>query len=422
MSKRKAKDGSVEQKASKKKRADPPIYYYDSPEMLEKAWREHKVPLLDTFLSLLRDGYVVVKGVVKPDEVKMCLDDMEKVIQCWPDAKRRPPALHGIMQWGPFGHLRLQEYLRTHAGVTSVFSQFYGCKEEELLSSSDSLCYGVPRSSKPVARKKSNPDAQNGGGWLHMDDVTFVLSSPTFFGKGYNRRGIWCVQGLVALTQQSKDKGCLSVRKGSHLGADAFFGTASRFHPPGARSGDWVRLNQTELDQHYPEEKFPLVHVEAEPGDMVLWFSHCLHQGNVPSTAFKGTTHRRVVVYVCQRPRARLPTAVVSPLSGALVPLTQDQVAAVRAKLAECLTRKQDHFRNHRMTKHCPDEPKLFGIHPRTYGNTDLKEHVETFGATVEKAGLGVQPRSDATDVNVEYLRSMLSESQLARLLTLNGF
>lgn len=244
------------------------------------------------------------------------------------------------------------------------------------------------------------------------------------------------MQGFVALTDQSKDKGCLAVRKGGHLAAGRFFDEAERFETPKARAGDWNKLTRSELDEFWPEDQFPLVPVEAKAGSLVLWFSHTPHQGCVPAV---GAKEPRAVVYVCQKPRFQLPKTIVSPLSGKLVPLTTKQKQAYTKKLENGLKKKRQHLLDHRMTKHMPgcrdsatttfylvlistDLPLLFGAHAQHHGNPLLKKQLALFGERVEAAKLGLLPTAGAKKQSLDYLRSLLSEPQIAVLLKLNGF
>jgi ectoine hydroxylase-related dioxygenase (phytanoyl-CoA dioxygenase family) len=108
----------------------------------------------------------------------------------------------------------------------------------------------------------------------------------------------------VPLTKQNVDLGCLRVREGSHLGFRDFCDKAERFETLKNRTGDWCMLNKEELDKHFPQDKYPIVNVESEPGDVVLWFSHTLHEGQVPR---EPGADPRLVFYICQVPRFHVP-------------------------------------------------------------------------------------------------------------------
>jgi hypothetical protein len=78
--------------------------------------------------------------------------------------------MHGIQQNTVFGHLSAQHEARCHPAVTALFAQVWDCKEDDLLTSNDALCYGKPAKS-------------NAKGWAHFD-------------MKYYRAGTWCIQGF----------------------------------------------------------------------------------------------------------------------------------------------------------------------------------------------------------------------------------
>jgi hypothetical protein len=224
----------------------------------------------------------------------------------------------------------------------------------------------------------------------------------------------------VPLTKQNADLGCLRVREGSHLGFRDFCDKAERFETLKNRSGDWCMLSKEELEKHFPQDKYPMVNVESEPGDVVFWFSHTLHEGQVGHAAPLPPAD---LVYRCRvnpdpiralslhLPSAALPRAAISlcglcPIAPAsfsffLLLGCKDAAAAsscpsrkkkYKEKLEGKLVKKRVHFLMRRMTSHCPDEPHSFGILPRTYGDKSFETILQAFSIKVEEAALGSVP------------------------------
>lgn len=83
------------------------------------------------------------------------------------EKKQVPPALHGLRQWGPYGHLAAQHKARAHPAINKVFQDAFGCERRDLVTSNDALCMGYPTESKK--------------GWLHVD-------------MPWTHDGVWCIQ------------------------------------------------------------------------------------------------------------------------------------------------------------------------------------------------------------------------------------
>ena len=278
MNKNKRKAGEYEagQKATgvstkpllRKKQAKSDVLQYEDWTERVAKWRESKTKYLEPFLHLAEHGYCVIPNLVDGKQVSAWAEEVEQVEALFP----KSPGMHGIRQWGPFGHLRVQHQIRSHVDVMDVFAQLWGCPPDQLLTSNDAMCYGYqakrPKSeggaspSKSPTKKRTGkgekkdvkPRAQKDG-WLHSD-------------QAFRRRGLWCVQGQMALTDQSTSQGCLVVRRGSHKNWDRFADTAPRFQaaadsdgklPTKARHDDWNLLTDAELAEFYPIDTYPQV-------------------------------------------------------------------------------------------------------------------------------------------------------------------
>lgn len=181
------------------------------------------------------------------------------------------------------------------------------------------------------------------------------------------------------------------VRQGSHKVWRQVADTADRFKAADADLKDaWNRFTDEELARHYPERDFPTRHVEAKAGSMILWLSQAVHQGHVP---LKGQDATRMVFYICQAPRMRLPQRVYDPKTHKSRALTEKESKAYNKMLLKGLVKRRETFLARRMTSHAPVGTfKVFGLTPRTYGDKALETRIFNFSLEAEKEGLSAAP------------------------------
>lgn len=272
--------------ASKRKAAKQEPVFYHSAEKLLTLWTRGETKYLHHFKELVTRGFTVIPGVC-PELVKGMRENLELVYNAYyPGFKfaqpetwtaGRHPGMHGLVQWGDFGHI--DAVWQARLAALPVFADLWGCRQEELLVSFDALNIGVPKSEK--------------NRWMHFD-------------QGWHRRGIWTVQGLIAITDQSAKKGCLQVFEKSHLLFDQFVDERKKRHDQSTEAkssktsyaGDWIS-GWTPEEYKWVQERCPLVSVEAKKGDLVLWLSTTAHQGHLPDPEEKEV---RLAIYVaCQQ-------------------------------------------------------------------------------------------------------------------------
>jgi hypothetical protein len=248
--------------------------------------------------------------------------------------------------------------VRSEPTVKRVFAQFWGCKEEQLEPSYDAVNIAY------ATRRPCNA-------WFHTD-------------QGDRRIGLTQVQGFVALTPQGPEpeNGALVVRDGSHRVHRSYF------KAEGLRTaGDWHQLSPEHLAKHYPVERFPIVHVRAQPGDLVLWDSRLLHYGRQPHLAAdqaqSAAPHPRMAIYVCMKSR-------------------QAMTASMRAK-------KRERFENLRMTSHSPDEGRVFGEALRMFKKTEAG-----LKARVAKYAVKARARPDLVFPDATAVRAYLASRGVA--------
>lgn len=351
----------------------------------------------------------------------------------------RPPNSRGIRQWGLWANTQAQEFVRSHPKVVDIFASLWSVPADELVCSRDAATIAYPIKVAPRV-KPGAKDPQPAGDWTHMD-------------FSWLDRGVVTVQGLVALTDQSRELGCLSVLAGGHRVAEApaseggFFATAQRFKGETKKGSAYIQFTGSERKQYWPADKYPMKHVEMKAGQIVFWFSQTPHQGNSPR---QGQTDPRGVIYVCQGPRNLMPMGTRSLFAGepatkalgvdrgdskdakqhapaSVQKLTTAQIKTWRNKATAALAKKRLYFAQGKMTTHNPHDPHRLGGKDadNKYGNLLLEKQLRVFKERVVAAGLSRAVDDEATAdkaPDLGYLKSFLSESQLARLLRLNGF
>jgi hypothetical protein len=147
---------------------------------------------------------------------------------------------------------------------------------------------------------------------LHSSKDGFTLQRPTQWelnrtpndhsDQGFTMRGLNCIQGSVALTDQTRADGCFQCWPGSHRYR------AEIIEGRGEKRGrkNFVILNDWEKDflrTHGIEAQ----RVPVNRGDIILWRSDLVHCGAPPIGA---RDNFRAVVYICMLPAAMTPATV----------------------------------------------------------------------------------------------------------------
>lgn len=204
-----------------------------------------------------------MRSVVPLDKIKRVLNDVKEWRDYFGDSETIAGEMHGIHQKHKAGHTRMAWDMRCDPNVMERFATLWNCKVTELETSFDAINYG-----RSLKNRKPNE-------WFHTDQRA-------------GRKGLWMVQGFVCLTPQGPEmhKGALVVREGGHLAHESFFAK----YPEAAAQckKDWYRFTKVQkkdkhlqraYEEHFPEDKYPTRHVEADPGDLVLWLSSTPHYG-----------------------------------------------------------------------------------------------------------------------------------------------
>lgn len=238
------------------------------------------------------DGYIVLPGILSPDEADTELARAWNFIETvspgvnrkdrstwwptgqepdvWPCAQRDMFQLHQA-GW-LFGELR-------EKFASRIFEPLYGTRA--LHVSKDGFTFQRPIDSKPL---KQTPNDH--------------------FDQGTRWMGLQCIQGSVALTDQSAEDGCFQVWPGSHRFREQLL----RGRPAEKGRQDFLILSGQERE--YLENRgISPRRVPVNRGDVVLWRSDVAHCGGPP---LKGCETHRLVAYVCCLPAALTPDPVYS--------------------------------------------------------------------------------------------------------------
>eukprot|EP00927_Polykrikos_kofoidii_P036795 TRINITY_DN3103_c3_g1_i1.p1 TRINITY_DN3103_c3_g1~~TRINITY_DN3103_c3_g1_i1.p1 ORF type:complete len:694 (-),score=100.68 TRINITY_DN3103_c3_g1_i1:62-2143(-) len=146
---------------------------------------------------------------------------------------------------------------------------------------------------------------------LHVSKDGFTFQRPTssdmnlkpndHYDQGSRWFGLQCIQGSVALTDQTENDGCFSVWPGSHRYHEEIVLANHR-----ASIGDFVMLNDSEK-MVLRNNGLAQRRIRVQRGDMILWRSDVVHCGAPPLGKCDTC---RVVAYVCCLPAELTPEAV----------------------------------------------------------------------------------------------------------------
>lgn len=148
---------------------------------------------------------------------------------------------------------------------------------------------------------------------LHVSKDGFTFQRPTdqelrrtpndHFDQGTRFMGLQCIQGSLALTDQTENDGCFQVWPGSHMYREEVL--SHRKHSKSART-DFVIIHEDDKDL-LRERGIEPRRVPVKRGDVILWRSDVCHCGAPPLGA---CDTYRAVAYVCCLPAELTPESV----------------------------------------------------------------------------------------------------------------
>eukprot|EP00927_Polykrikos_kofoidii_P037946 TRINITY_DN32166_c0_g1_i1.p1 TRINITY_DN32166_c0_g1~~TRINITY_DN32166_c0_g1_i1.p1 ORF type:complete len:488 (+),score=71.41 TRINITY_DN32166_c0_g1_i1:125-1588(+) len=252
-------------------------------------------------------GYVVLRGVVSPSEAEAELDRMWRFVETVSPVIRRkiPKSWYPVGSADPWPHAARDMMQLHQAGwvfgqlrqllAERVFERLYG--RRELHCSKDGFTFQRP-TRKDLKRRLND----------HFD-------------QNYQKVGLHCIQGSVALLDQQVDDGCFLCWPGSHKhhvaistpkrtsGGDAVASSSSAAcAAPGPSSSkkDWYMLSEQDR-QKLAALGCPPKRIPVGRGDVVLWRSDVAHAGASPVGIRKNF---RAVVYICMTPAEMTPESM----------------------------------------------------------------------------------------------------------------
>jgi hypothetical protein len=325
----------TEKNESEKKRDHPVVVLPTRPSLAFYEGCERFHCTAETLKATLEEhGVAIIPSVLNADECAHLESGVwayyEHLTRAWDKPlKRDDPAswrsfydllpMHSMLvqHWG-VGHAQFAWDVRQNSKVVSSFAALWAAKEENLLVSFDGSSFHLP----PETTGKG---WYRGGSWLHTDQR---LSDNTFK----------CVQAWVTPLEVRPGDATLTFLRGSHKHHAEF---AQQFGHTGLKS-DWYKLSdQAEHDFYLREKGCEHMCVACPAGSMVFWDSRTIHAG-IEAMPDRAQPNTRMAIYVCYVPRTRA---------------TPKQLEKKRAALKALRT-----------TSHWPEQAKLFGKNPQTYG------------------------------------------------------
>jgi len=261
----------------------------------------------EEIMELAEKGYCVIENILTADEVATSIEYFREWFTSHPQIEELHSKIspHGIIKYHEVGQQRHAWYIRTRENVQKVFKNIW--QTNEIVVSFDGCCY-IPAECK----KKDST-------WTHTDQA------PT-------KKGLKCIQGFVALTDNSERT--LVVYEGSHKLHEEY---AKEYNLTSTK--DWLLIEQKFLDKISDYKK--VLNIKA--GSLVLWDSRTFHQNQYGN---KNSNEERIVQYVSYLPRINLSKKM--------------------------LEKRQKYFINRRTTSHWAYPVKVNGQQPQNYGNSKL--------------------------------------------------
>lgn len=213
------------------------------------------------------------------------------------------------------GHSKLLWDLRQNSKIIDIFAKLWNVKTEDLLVSFDGASFHFP----PEKTKKG---WNRGGIWLHTD-------------QSYLRNEFECIQSWITAYDVNPGDATLTFLEKSHL---YHAKCAEKFNI--TDKPNWYKLTDEHID-YYTSKGCNKRSIKCKKGDLVLWDSRTIHQGQEPLKE-RLEENFRCVAYLCYTPRS-------------LASKTD-------------LKKKVKCFEDLRTTSHWPHKPKMNPINPRTYG------------------------------------------------------
>lgn len=239
-----------------------------------------------------------------------------------------------LLQYWQVGHSQVSWDVRQNKKVANIYAEIYGCTAEELLVSFDGLSFHLPPETTKRGWNKNNL-------WLHCD-------------QSYTQNDFKNVQSWVTGTDVNEGDATLAILEGSHQYHKEF---ATRFNM--IKNVQWTKLTEEQI-QFYKERNCEFKKIICPKGSIVMWDSRIIHCG-VEADKSRIKPNIRAIIYVCYTPRSKSTEANIK--------------------------KRQKAFKELRATIHDPNNTKLFGKNPRTYGKP-IPEYTPIMEPVLTELGL----------------------------------
>ena len=185
---------------------------------------------------------------------------------------------------------------RAEQGVIDAFAQLWGT--HKLTTSFDAA-------SVMLHHRKDLPAPSAADKWGERRCLSVAsylganrLPTTEHMDQSPNRTGFFCAQGIVNLNYNGPEDGGLMVLEGSSRLIEEYFATFPEEKANGNSWGpeDWYGFTDKQQDWFYARG-CQWVKVCAEPGDLILWDSRCMHYNRRPAG-----DRDRVCTYVTMAP------------------------------------------------------------------------------------------------------------------------
>jgi ectoine hydroxylase-related dioxygenase (phytanoyl-CoA dioxygenase family) len=221
---------------------------------------------VEQYVHYRENGYLIVRGVLAPDEVAELLDHVDELVAREPDL----PRVHMLHR-----RLEIHERYLLHPGIVDVVA---GLSGPDVLALQTMLFVKQPGSP---------------GQGYHQDSFHIITRPDTLIGA-------W-----VALDRADTGNGCLWITPGSHnepvypdVDEESGHGGDSRLADIAAVAGaddpDEARNGLTPVAARYAGRELPAV---LEPGDAVFFDGHVLHRSHANRSATR--SRRAFVAHYC---------------------------------------------------------------------------------------------------------------------------
>jgi len=266
----------------------------------------------------------VIKKVINKDDIEEEIIVWKPIpaikrdnVETWKSFTQLYPLHSMLLQRFTLSHAQYYWDLRQNPVIVNIFANLWDVKPEELLVSFDGLSLHLPP-------EKTDRGWFRNNNWMHVD---------ASFNPGKNNHE--CYQSFLSANEIRQGDATFSFLEGSH-----------KYHKKVGKKfkitekANWYKFDEKEYN-YYLKKGCGKKCIKCPSGSLIIWNSKTCHQGQEPLKE-RIEENERCIVYLCYTPR----------------------IWATKSNLKK----KIKAFEELRTCNHVPHNPKLFPVHPRTYG------------------------------------------------------